>query len=69
MPSTDDPDDKDRAYRRRLAAQGRRQVILDLPVELIAAADELKQRQGLRSRSQVLVQLIERGRKATQQIA
>ena len=66
MPAEDDQ--KDRAYRRRLAAKGRRQVIVDLPGETVALIDELKQRQGLRSRSQVLQQLIERGRAATQQI-
>jgi len=50
--------DKDRAYRRRLAAKGRRQLIVDLPTETVALIDELKQRRGLRSRSQVLLQLI-----------
>jgi hypothetical protein len=59
--------DKDRAYRRRLADQGRRQLIVALPKETVALIDELKQRQGLRSRSQVLLQLIERGRQAAQQ--
>jgi Ribbon-helix-helix protein, copG family len=61
-------DDKDRAYRRRLAAAGRRQLIVALPQETIALIDELKQRQGLRSRSQVLQQLIERGRATAQQM-
>lgn len=69
MPMPANTGDKDRAYRRRLAARGRRQLIVDLPEELIAAIDELKQRQSLRSRSQVLVKLIERGREAIQQIA
>lgn len=69
MPTTATTGDKDRAYRRRLAARGRRQLIVDLPEELIAAIDELKQRQSLRSRSQVLVKLIERGREAIQPIA
>ena len=69
MPTTATTGDKDRAYRRRLAARGRRQLIVDLPEELIAAIDELKQRQSLRSRSQVLVKLIERGREAIQQMA
>jgi len=61
------PDDKDRAYRRRLAAKGRRQLIVALPTETVALIDELKQRQGLRSRSQALLQLIEDGRAAAQQ--
>jgi metal-responsive CopG/Arc/MetJ family transcriptional regulator len=61
--------DKDRAYRRRLAAKGRRQLIVALPKETVAMIDELKQRQGLRSRSQVLQQLIEQGRAAAQQMS
>jgi len=56
---------KDRAYRRRLAAQGKCQLIVALPRETVALIDELKQRQGLRSRSKVLLQLIEQGRLAT----
>jgi hypothetical protein len=67
-PSQEDPD-KDRAYRRRLAAKGRRQLIVALPQDMIATIDELKQRHGLRSRSQVLMELIERGRQPAQQIA
>ena len=54
-----------RAYRRRLAAKGRHQLVIDLPKETVAYLDDLKRRDGLRSRSQVLVQLIERGRDAT----
>jgi hypothetical protein len=59
--------DKDRAYRRRLAAQGKHQLVVALPRETVAFLDELKQRQGLRNRGQVLEQLIERGRTVTQQ--
>jgi hypothetical protein len=59
--------DKDRAYRRRLAAQGQHQLVVALPRETVAFLDELKQRQGLRNRGQVLEQLIERGRTVTQQ--
>jgi Ribbon-helix-helix protein, copG family len=61
-------DDKDRAYRRRLAAEGQRQLIVALPKETVALIDELKQRRGLRSRSQVLLQLIEQGRASAQQM-
>jgi hypothetical protein len=61
-------DDKDRAYRRRLAASGQRQLIVALPRETVALIDELKQRHGLRSRSQVLQQLIEQGRATAQQM-
>ena len=56
-----------RAYRRRLVAKGRHQLIVDLPRETVAFIDELKERQGLRNRSQVLMQLIEQGREIAQQ--
>jgi hypothetical protein len=58
--------DKDRAYRRRLAIQGQHQLVVALPRETVAFLDELKERQGLRNRSQVLMQL-EQGREVTQQ--
>jgi hypothetical protein len=61
--------DKDRAYRRRLAAKGRLQFIADLPRETVAFLDELKRRQGLSNRGQVLEQLIEQGRQVAQQQA
>ena len=56
-------------YRQRLRASGGEEVLFQLPRETIALIDELKKRQRLRSRSQALLQLIERGRQATQQIA
>jgi hypothetical protein len=55
-----------RAYRRRLVARGRLQFLADLPRETLALLDELKERQGLRNRGQVLEQLIESRRSATQ---
>jgi hypothetical protein len=59
--------DKDRAYRRRLAAQGQHQLVVALPRETVALIDELKERHGLRNRSQVLMQLIEQRRVVIQQ--
>ena len=59
--------DRFRAYRRRIAAKGRLQFIADLPREMVAFLDELKERQGLNNRGQVLEQLIERGRQVAQQ--
>ena len=59
--------DKYRAYRRRKVANGRLQFIADLPRETLAYLDEIKKRQGLRNRGQVLEQLIEIGRSAAQQ--
>lgn len=56
-------------YRQRLRASGGREVLIQLPGEMIALIDEIKKRQGLRSRSQVLLQLIERGREVTQKTA
>jgi hypothetical protein len=59
--------DRQRAYRRRLVAKGRLQFIADLPREDIAFLDELKERQGLSNRGQVLEQLIELRRTVTEQ--
>jgi hypothetical protein len=59
--------EKDRAYRRRLAAKGRLQFIADLPRETVALLDEIKRHRGLRNRGQVLEQLIEQGRATAQQ--
>jgi hypothetical protein len=59
--------DRYRAYRRRLAAKGNHQLVVALPREIVALIDEIKQRHGLQSRSQALLQLIEHGRGAAQQ--
>jgi hypothetical protein len=68
MPTTENAvSDKFRAYRRRKLANGRLQFIADLPRETVAFLDEIKERQGLRNRGQVLEQLIEKGRTAAQQ--
>jgi hypothetical protein len=56
-----------RAYRRRLAAKGQREFLAALPSETVDFLDEFKERQGLRSRSQALLQLIEQGRQTAQQ--
>lgn len=56
-----------RAYRRRLAAEGQHQFIAALPRETVAFIDEFKERQGLRNRSQALLQLIEQRRGASRQ--
>lgn len=65
--STNTVSDKDRAYRRRQAAAGRHQLIVALPTETVALIDLLKQQQGLRNRSQALLQMIELGRDAIRQ--
>ena len=55
------------AYRRRLVAAGDQEVLFKLPQHTVAMLDAMKERQGLRSRSQALLQLIEQGRAAAQQ--
>ena len=42
--------------------QGHHQLVVALPRETVALLDEFKERQGLRNRSQALLQLIEQGR-------
>jgi Ribbon-helix-helix protein, copG family len=56
-----------RAYMRRIAAAGEKEVLFRLSNETIALIDEIKERQGLRNRGQVLEQLIENRRAAAQQ--
>jgi hypothetical protein len=56
-----------RAYRRRQAEAGNREVTLLLPGEAVNYLDHLKQCHGLQNRSQALLQLIEQGREAAQQ--
>lgn len=62
-------DGKNIRYRQRLRDAGAQEVLFQLPDETVALIDEIKKRQGLRSRSQALLQLIERGREPTQQTA
>jgi hypothetical protein len=59
--------DKHRAYRRRLVANGNHQLVVALPRETVAFLDEIKERHGLRNRSQVLLQLIDQRREIAQQ--
>jgi len=60
------PAEKTRLYRQRLRAGGGEQVLFELPRTTVALIDEIKKRQGLRSRSQALLQLIEHGRAIAQ---
>jgi hypothetical protein len=57
-----------RVYRERIRAAGGEEVLFQLPRETIALLDDLKQRQGLRNRSQALLQLIEQGKATAQQM-
>jgi hypothetical protein len=58
---------RQQAYRRRMVAAGEQEVLFRLSNATVALIDELKERHGLRNRGQVVEQLIERGRKVTQQ--
>ena len=51
--------EKARVYRRRLRDAGGEEVLFKLPTATVVMLDELKERQGLRNRSQALLQLIE----------
>jgi hypothetical protein len=57
-----------RAYRRRQVAAGNREVTLTLPREAVAVLDELKERHGLRNRSQAFLQLIGQKGATTQHV-
>ena len=56
-----------RAYRRRIAAAGEKEVMFKVSNETAALIDELKQRLGLRDRGQVLEQHFRNRREAAQQ--
>jgi urease accessory protein UreE len=60
--------DRNKRHRQRIRAAGGEEVLVQLPRETVVMLDELKRRRGLRSRSQVLLQLIEQGRAAAQQM-
>jgi hypothetical protein len=67
MPNSIASSDKNLRYRQRLRAAGNEEVLLQLPRATVAMLDAIKERDGLRSRSQAFLQLIEQGKAATQQ--
>ena len=66
MPKSERSANNNRAYRQRLRAAGSEGVLLHLPQHTVAMLDAIKERQGLRSRSQALLELIEKGAAAQQ---
>ena len=60
--------EKARVYRQRLRASGGEEVLFKLPSQTVAMLDDLKERQGLRNRSQALLQLIEEKGTTAQQM-
>lgn len=68
MPKNAASADRNKLYRQRLRASGGEEVLFQLPRATVDLLDDLKRRRGLRSRSQALLQLIEHGRAAAQQM-
>ena len=68
MPKSSRSTEHARAYRQRLRAAGSEEVLLRLPRATVAMLDAIKQRQGLRNRSQAFLQLIEQKGAAAQQV-
>jgi hypothetical protein len=60
------PTERSRAYRQRIRAAGGEDVLFRLPSETVTLLDEIKERRGLRNRSQALLQLVEHWRATTQ---
>lgn len=67
MPKTAATVDRNKIYRQRLRAAGGEEVLFQLPRATVDMLDDLKRRQGLRSRSQALLQLIEQKGATAQQ--
>ena len=59
--------EKARRYRQRRRDAGLEEVLFQLPGSAVAMIDALKERHGLRNRSQALLQLIEQKGAVTQQ--
>jgi hypothetical protein len=62
------PAEKARLYRQRRREAGVEDVLFQLPGHAVAVLDALRERQGLRNRSQALLQLIEEKGAAAQQM-
>jgi len=68
MPTPSRSIEHTRAYRQRLRAAGSEEVLLQLPRATVAMLDAIKERHGLRNRSQAFLQLIEQKGAAAQQM-
>ena len=58
MPKPYSSTEHTRTYRQRLRAGGSEEVLLQLPRATVAMLDAIKERHGLRNRSQAFLQLI-----------
>lgn len=67
MPKPTSSADSNRAYRQRLRAAGLVEVLLQVPPATVAMLDEIKERQGLRNRSQAFLQFTEQKGATAQQ--
>jgi len=61
--------EKARLHRQRRREQGVEDVLFQLPGHAVAVIDALKERRGLRNRSQALLQLIEEKGASAQQMS
>jgi hypothetical protein len=59
MPKPTNTAETTRAYRQRIRAAGMVEVLVQLPAATVALLDEIKERDGLRNRSQAFLQLTE----------
>ena len=60
---------RNRGVRERQRKAGMTEIVLALPKHIVAELDAVKQRDGLRSRSQVVLQMLQAGRALDQQNA
>jgi hypothetical protein len=58
------PAEKQRRYRERLRKEGKTEVLLKLPVEVVEVLDRLRTVQGVSCRGDVVVSLIQRATEA-----
>ena len=58
------PADSSRRYRERLREQGKTEVLLQLPVEIVEVLDRLRAVQGVSCRGDVVASLIQRATEA-----
>ena len=58
------PAEKQRRYRERLRKEGKTEVLLKLPIEVVEVLDRLRTAQGVSCRGDVVVSLIQRATEA-----
>jgi metal-responsive CopG/Arc/MetJ family transcriptional regulator len=59
---------RQRRYRSRLREQGNTQILLKLPLEIVEALDRLREVQGVSSRGDVVVSLVQQLQEANNEL-